>query len=56
MCRAQSEAILDTFEASGMSGQAFALQHGIKIQTFVSWIQNGNTPVVITKKNPYAKN
>ena len=39
MCRAQREAILDTFEASGMSGQAFALQHGIKIQTFASWIQ-----------------
>jgi hypothetical protein len=36
MCRAQREAILDTFEASGMSGQAFALQHGIKIQNFAS--------------------
>jgi hypothetical protein len=37
--RAQREAILDAFEVSGMSGQAFALQHGIKIQTFASWIQ-----------------
>lgn len=37
--RAQREAILDAFEASGMTGQAFALHHGIKIQTFASWIQ-----------------
>ena len=36
---AQREAILDAFEASGMTGQAFALHHGIKIQTFASWIQ-----------------
>ena len=36
---AQREAILDAFEASGMSGQAFALHHGIKIQTFASWMQ-----------------
>lgn len=36
MSRAQREAILDTFKASGMSGQAFALQHGIKIQNFAS--------------------
>lgn len=33
------EEILDAFEASGMSGQAFALHHGIKVQTFASWIQ-----------------
>lgn len=37
--RVQREAILDAFEASGMSGQAFALHHEIKIQTFASWIQ-----------------
>jgi hypothetical protein len=37
--REQREAMLDAFEASGMSGQAFALQHGIKFQTFASWIQ-----------------
>jgi hypothetical protein len=36
---AQREAILDAFESSGMSGQAFALHHGIKIQTFASWMQ-----------------
>ena len=29
MSRAQREAILDAFESSGMTGQAFALQHGI---------------------------
>jgi hypothetical protein len=33
------EAMLDAFEASGMSGQAFAIHHGIKVQTFASWIQ-----------------
>jgi hypothetical protein len=37
--RAQREAILDAFEASGMTGSTFALHHGIKIQTFASWIQ-----------------
>ncbi len=35
--RAQRDAILDVFEASGMTGSAFALHHGIKIQTFASW-------------------
>jgi hypothetical protein len=39
LCCKQREAMLDAFVASGMSGQAFALQHGIKIQTFASWIQ-----------------
>lgn len=33
------EAILDTFEQSGMSGQAFARQIGVKYPTFASWIQ-----------------
>lgn len=37
--RAQREVILDAFEVSGMTGSAFALAHGIKIQTFASWIQ-----------------
>jgi len=37
--REQREAILNAFEVSGMTGQAFALHHGIKIQTFASWIQ-----------------
>ena len=37
--RAQREAILDAFEASAMTGSAFAQRHGIKIQTFASWIQ-----------------
>ena len=30
----QREAVLDAFEASGMTGQAFARQHRINIQTF----------------------
>lgn len=33
------EKMLDAFESSGMSGQAFAIDHGIKVQTFASWIQ-----------------
>lgn len=37
--REEREKILDAFEASGMTGQAFAIQHGIKVQTFASWIQ-----------------
>lgn len=37
--REQREAILNAFESSGMSGQAFAQHHGIKIQTFASWMQ-----------------
>jgi hypothetical protein len=35
----QREEILNAFERSGMAGQAFALQHGIKVQTFASWMQ-----------------
>lgn len=30
------EELLDAFEASAMSGQAFAIRHGIKVQTFAS--------------------
>lgn len=37
--REQREVVLDAFVVSGMTGQAFALQHGIKIQTFAFWIQ-----------------
>ena len=33
------EAMLDAFELSGMSASAFALEHGVKQQTFASWIQ-----------------
>lgn len=33
------EAILDAFEQSGMSGQAFAKHVGVKYPTFASWIQ-----------------
>jgi hypothetical protein len=35
----QREKMLDAFEASAMTGQAFAIHHGIKVQTFASWIQ-----------------
>ena len=33
------EAILDAFEQSGMSGQAFAKHIGVKYPTFACWIQ-----------------
>lgn len=35
----QREAILDSFEQSGMPGTRFAEQHGINYQTFASWVQ-----------------
>jgi transposase-like protein len=37
--RRRREAILDDFERSGMSGAAYARQHGINYQTFANWIQ-----------------
>jgi hypothetical protein len=37
--QAQREVTLDAFEESGMTDSAFALHHGIKIETFASWIQ-----------------
>ena len=33
------ELILDRFEASGLSGQAFAAQIGVKYPTFANWVQ-----------------
>ncbi|MGB0745066.1 MAG: IS66 family insertion sequence element accessory protein TnpA, partial [Opitutales bacterium] len=33
------EQILDRFESSGMSGQAFARQIGVKYTTFAGWVQ-----------------
>ena len=35
----QRELILDRFEESGLSGQAFAAQIGVKYPTFASWVQ-----------------
>ena len=37
--RARREELLDEFERSGASGQAFAAMVGVKYQTFASWIQ-----------------
>ncbi len=37
--RARREELLDEFERSGASGQAFAAIVGVKYQTFGSWIQ-----------------
>jgi len=33
------ELLLDRFESSGLSGQAFAAQIGVKYSTFASWVQ-----------------
>ena len=49
MSRAQRESMLDIFENSSMTGQAFALQHGIKIQTFASWIQKRRRAVSVVQ-------
>jgi hypothetical protein len=35
----QREKILDAFESSGQSALAFAREHGVKYQTFISWIR-----------------
>ena len=35
----QRELILDRFESSGLSGQAFAAQIGVKYPTFANWVQ-----------------
>jgi hypothetical protein len=40
MPKAKRELILDRFEGSGMSGQAFAEYIGVKYTTFASWVQN----------------
>ncbi|SHK49788.1 hypothetical protein SAMN02745181_0018, partial [Rubritalea squalenifaciens DSM 18772] len=34
------EALLDTFEKSPLSGTKFAALHGVKYQTFATWVQN----------------
>ena len=39
MPREKREQILDGFESSGMSGQAFAARIGVKYTTFASWVQ-----------------
>jgi transposase len=39
MPKDRREAILDGFERSGMSGQAFAARIGVKYPTFATWVQ-----------------
>jgi len=39
MPKDRREAILDAFERSGMSGQAFATRIGVKYPTFATWVQ-----------------
>jgi hypothetical protein len=35
----QREALLDAYEASGLSGPQFCTQHGVKYPTFATWMQ-----------------
>jgi len=35
----QRETLLDAFVSSGLSGTRFAATHGIKYQTFATWVQ-----------------
>jgi hypothetical protein len=35
----QREALLDAYESSGLSGPEFAARHGVKYQTFATWLQ-----------------
>jgi transposase-like protein len=35
----QREALLDAFTSSGQSALAFARQHGVNYQTFISWLR-----------------
>lgn len=57
MPRERREAILDEFESSGMSGQAFAKRIGVKYTTFASWRQqrrrrSGSNPTPKAKPEP----
>jgi len=47
----QREALLDAYESSGLSGPEFAVRHGVKYQTFATWLQkrkrsNGGYPAL----------
>ncbi len=42
----QREAMLDAFEASGHSALAFSKEHGVKYQTFISWLRKRRECVV----------
>lgn len=37
--KAHREALLDSFETSALSGPKFATLHGVKYQTFATWMQ-----------------
>jgi hypothetical protein len=40
----QRDALLDAFESSGLSGTRFAAAHGVKYQTFATWVQKRKQP------------
>jgi transposase-like protein len=35
----QRQALLDSFDRSGMSAMSFTRQHGVQYQTFIAWIR-----------------
>jgi len=46
----QRTAMLDAYDASGLSGPKFAQLHGVNYQTFAGWFQRrkkGHAPVVV---------
>lgn len=51
MPKDRREAIVDAFENSGMSGQAFAAHAGLKYSTFACWVQKRRRARGDYKKN-----
>jgi len=50
--RERREALLEEYERSGMSGIAFAKEHGIKYTTLASWIQKKKKRTLSDQKGP----
>ena len=50
--RERREALIEEYERSGMSGIAFAKEHGIKYTTLASWIQKKKKRTSSDQKGP----
>ena len=55
MPKDRREAIVDAFESSGLSGQVFAAQAGLKYSTFAGWVQKRRQARGDYKKKKAAK-
>jgi hypothetical protein len=58
--RDQRETLMDAYEASGLSGPQFCALHGVKYQTFATWLQkrkrgNGRYPVPMASRGAGAE-